>query len=177
MECIIYICGINLIIDIMKTNYLFPNSFRMIGWVLLIPAIVLGYMVLFENLEFSFLNVKTLSLLPDSLFGATSNTNSLWSVVEDNFTQELVGILFIVSAIFVAFSKEKNEDEYIYKIRLESLVWATYLSFAIQILCILFFYDFTFLKSMMINTVTILIVFIVRYNFIIYRSKFQKDEE
>jgi hypothetical protein len=161
----------------MKTNYLFPNSFRMIGWVLLIPAIVLGYMVLFENLEFSFLNVKTLSLLPDSLFGATSNTNSLWSIVDDNFTQEFVGILFIVSAIFVAFSKEKNEDEYIYKIRLESLVWATYLSFAIQILCILFFYDFTFLKSMMINTVTILIVFIVRYNFIIYRSKFQKDEE
>lgn len=161
----------------MKTNYLFPNSFRIIGWVLLLPAIVLGYMVLFENLEFSFLNITTLSLLPDSLFGAASNANSLWSIVDDNFTQEFAGILFIVSAIFVAFSKEKNEDEYIYKIRLESLVWATYLSFAIQILCILFFYDFTFLKSMMINTVTILIVFIVRYNFIIYRSKFQKDEE
>lgn len=177
MEYVIYICGINLIIDVMKTNYLFPNRFRIIGWVLLIPAIVLGYMVIFENLEFSFLNIKALSLLPDSFLGTASGTNSLWSVVEDNFTQELVAILFIVSAVFVAFSKEKNEDEYIYKIRLESLVWATYLSFAIQIFCILFFYDFTFLKSMMINTVTILIVFIVRYNFIIYRSKFQKNEE
>jgi hypothetical protein len=164
----------------MKANFLFPNRFRIIGWILLIPTVVLGYLVIFEDFEFSFLNIDIFSLLPTS-FNATPGINPpsfrLWSIVNDNFTQELAGILFIVSAIFVAFSKEKNEDEYISKIRLESLVWATYVTFATQILCLLFFYDFTFLKSMIVNMFTILIVFIVRYNFIIYRSKPQCNEE
>ena len=154
----------------MKTNFLFPNKFRIIGWALLIPATILGCMVIFNDFEFSFLNVKFLSLLP-------SNTLQLWTIIGDNFTSEVASILFIVGALFVAFSKEKNEDEYIAKIRLESLMWATYVTFAIQIFCIIFFYDFRFLLSMIINMFTILIVFIIRYNFIILRSKIQSNEK
>jgi hypothetical protein len=124
------------------------------------------------NFELSCLNLKVLSLLHAS-FGPINK----WMVVENNFTQELAGILFIVSALMVAFSKEKIEDEYIAKIRMESLLWATYTTFAIQIFCLLFFYDFTFLYSMIVNMFTLLIVFIIRYNFIIYRSKSQNNEK
>jgi hypothetical protein len=137
-------------------------------------------MAIFHDFEFSFLNLKVLSLLPsgfDATPGITSNPFRFWKIVDDNFTLEVAGILFIIGAIFVAFSKEKNEDEYIAKIRMESLVWATYVTFAIQIFCLLFFYDFIFFMSMIINLFTILIVFIVRYHFIIYRSKYQRDEE
>jgi small-conductance mechanosensitive channel len=137
---------------------------------------VLGYLVIFHNFEFSFLDIKVLSLLPDSIF-RPQGSSQLWNISSDNFTQEFAGILFIVSAAFVAFSKEKNEDEYIAKIRLESLLWATYANFAIQILCLLLFYGITFLTSMIVNMFAILIVFIVRYNYIIYRSKFQNDEK
>ncbi|MDR1417137.1 MAG: hypothetical protein LBJ57_06945 [Prevotellaceae bacterium] len=164
----------------MKTNFLLPNRFRAIGWIALIPAILLGYMVVFHDFEFSFLNIKVLSLLHDG-FDATPGITplpfQLWKVIPDNFTQEAAGILFIVGAIFVAFSKEKDEDEYIAKIRLESLLWATYATFAMQIFCLLFFYEFTFVRSMMVNLFTILIVFIARYYFIIYRSKYQRNEE
>ena len=160
----------------MKTNFLFPHKFRLIGWILLIPSVVLGYMVIFNDFEFPFLNIKVLSLLPAGS-AITPITSPLWEIINNNFTQELAGILFIVSAIFVAFSKEKKEDEYIAKIRLESLLWATYTTFVIHILCLLFFYDFTYFRSMIINMFTLLIVFIVRYNFIIYRSKFISNEE
>ena len=164
----------------MKTNFLFPHKFRLIGWILLIPSVVLGYVVIFNDFEFSFLNIKVLSLLPtgfDATPGITPITSPLWEIISNNFTQELAGILFIVSAIFVAFSKEKKEDEYIAKIRLESLLWAAYATFVIHILCLLFFYDFTYFRSMIINMFILLIVFIVRYNFIIYRSKFISNEE
>lgn len=180
LENMNYISGVIIILDRMKTNFLFPNKFRIIGWIMLIPAVVLGYTVVFHDFEFSFLNIKVLSLLPasfDATPGITPPTPRLWAVIEDNFTQELAGILFIVSAVCVAFSKEKNEDEYIAKIRLESLLWATYITFAIQILCLLFFYDFTFLKSIIVNMFTLLIVFIIRYNFIIYRSKHTNNDE
>ncbi|MDR3235216.1 MAG: hypothetical protein LBT48_00615 [Prevotellaceae bacterium] len=158
----------------MKTNLLLPNKFRLIGWVLLIPATLLGYVVLFNQFFFPFLTFNVLSLLPDS-FGSASDASPLWTITTDNFTNEFAGILFIVSAIFVAFSKEKNEDEYISKIRLESLMWATYVTYAIQILCLLFFYEFSFLTAALINLFTILIVFIIRYNFMIYRSKVSKQ--
>jgi hypothetical protein len=164
----------------MKTNFLFPNRFRVIGWIILLPSIVFGYMVLFHDFEFSFLNVKVLSLLPVGFTvpGIDSpHSFRLWKIIGDNFTQEAAGILIIVSAVFVAFSKEKKEDEYIARIRLESLLWATYVACAIQIFCWLFFYDFRFLQSMVVNLFTLLLVFIVRYYFIICRSKFQRNEE
>lgn len=162
----------------MKTNFLFPNNFRIIGWIMLIPAAVLGALVLFNDFEFRFLDAKVLSLLPDSVNatpGVSKTPFYLWIIKSDNITAELAGLLFIAGAIFVAFSKERIEDEYIMKIRLESLLWATYAAFAIQAFCLLFFYDFTFLKSMVINMFTILIVFIIRYNIILYRSKTQSN--
>ena len=164
----------------MKTNFLFPNKCRIIGWMLLIPATLLGCMVIFNDFEFSFLNIKVLSLMPakfDATPGITPHVFQLWSIIDDNFTSEIASILFIVGALFVVFSKEKNEDEYIAKIRLESLMWATYVTFAIQIFCLLFFYEFKFFLSMIINMFTILIVFIIRYNFIIFRSKIQSNEK
>ncbi|MDH8702609.1 hypothetical protein M2138_001977 [Dysgonomonadaceae bacterium PH5-43] len=160
----------------MKTNFLFPNKFRIIGWTLLIPGIILGFMVIFNGFELPFLDIKALSLLPNpfGIPGLNLTEHQLYEIVDTNFTDELAGLLFILGGVFVAFSKEKNEDEYIAKIRLESLLWATYVTYAIQIFCILFFFDFTFLKAVMINTfASLLIVFIIRYNFIIYRSKLQ----
>lgn len=43
-----------------------------------------------------------------------------------------------MSSILVAFSKEKLEDEYISKIRLEFLVWSVYLNYAIFIFIIVY---------------------------------------
>ena len=165
----------------MKTNFLFPHKCRIIGWILFIPAIVLGCMVVFNNFEFSFLNIKMLSLFPTD-FNATpgipsTSSSPLWEITSDNFTQEFTGVLFIVSALMVAFSKEKNEDEYIAKIRLESLLWATYVTCGIQIFCLLFFYSFSYLIPMIVNMFMLLIVFIIRYYFIIFRLKLQNNEK
>jgi FlaA1/EpsC-like NDP-sugar epimerase len=137
-------------------------------------------MAIFHGFEISFLNIKTLCLLPvdwGASLHATPPPFRLWEIVDDNFTGEAAGILVIISAVFVAFSKERKEDEYIAKIRLESLLWATYITFAIQIFCLLFFYGMRFFESMVVNLFTILFVFIARYYFIIYRSKFQRNEE
>ncbi|MDR1023702.1 MAG: hypothetical protein LBL94_10595 [Prevotellaceae bacterium] len=163
----------------MKTNFLFPNKLRVVGWIALLPSIFLGYMAFFHDFAFSFLNIKVLALLPKHWYlgGTTPPPFRLWDIADDNFTQEAAGILIIVSAIFVAFSKEKKEDEYIAKIRLESLMWATYAACAIQIFCLLFFYGDRFFASMVVNLFTILFVFIARYYFTIYRSKPHRNEE
>jgi len=144
----------------MKLNYLFPNRYKKIGLIILIPSLILGLIVVIYDLEpESFdLNVPAIfvnGILEDSAFMGVTNNNIL---------NEICGVLLITSLILVAFSKEKQEDELINKIRLESLVWATYLNYGILLLAMIFVYELSFLWVMIFNMFTILLFFIVRFN-------------
>lgn len=148
----------------MKTHYLFPNHFKKIGLALVIPGILLGtiYFLYDPKPEFLELSIRT----------ATKK------IVETNLFDEILGITLIIGLIFLGFSKEKIEDELISKIRLESLVWATYFNYLILMLTIILCYDMTFYWVMVFNMFTILLFFIVRFNWVLYKSKKQiRDEE
>jgi small-conductance mechanosensitive channel len=159
----------------MKTKILFPNHFKRIGWIILIPSAVLGVLSVFDVIKFDFLNnVKMFAIYSDDMF---NGGRSVFGFVKNNISDEILGILCIVGAILVAFSKEKHEDEFIAKIRMESLVWATYINYAILILCMLFFYSIGFLYVMIFNMFTILIFFIIRFYYQLYKSNKSMSHE
>ncbi len=151
----------------MKSKFLFPNYFKKIGWLILIPSSILGLLTLFELVEFNFLQVNVFAIYSSGFLGS----DTFFGVVTNNITDELFGILFIIGAIFVGFSKEKHEDEFIAKTRTESLVWSVYANYIILIFCMLFFYELGFYYIMIFNMFTILIFFIVRFKYMIYKSK------
>lgn len=91
--------------------------------------------------------------------------------VKNNILNEILGVLIILSSILVAFSKEKLEDEYISKIRLESLVWAVYFNYGILLVLFLFVFELSFLWVMIFNMFTILLFFIIRFNWQISKLK------
>lgn len=158
----------------MKTHYLLPCNFKKIGWMLLVLGIIPGIIFLINASGPEFLKIQVLAIAEASVFGSTK----LFSVIENNIFDEIIGLLIIVGALFVAFSKEKSEDEFISKIRLESLVWATYVNYAILILAILFIYDMTFLWVLIFNMFIILVFFLIRFNWVLIKSKKQiRDEE
>ena len=158
----------------MKTNYLLPNQFKKIGWILFIPGIILGSLFLISQSEPKFLNVTVCSIAKKAIFGDTV----FFSLTKNNISDEIIGLLLIVGSLFIAFSKEKSEDEFISKIRLESLVWATYINYAILILAIIFIYDMSFFWVLVFNMFTILFFFIIRFNWALIKSKNQiQDEE
>jgi len=148
----------------MKTKLLFPYRFKRIGWILLVPSAILGILYLFFGFEINFLDLKVFAIYSDEVFGDTVR----FGFDRNNITDEISAILFIIGAIFVAFSKEKHEDEFIAKTRLESLVWAIYVNYIILIFCFLFFYISGFLYVMIFNMFTILIFFIIRFYYILY---------
>jgi hypothetical protein len=148
----------------MKTKLLFPNRFKRIGWILLVPSTILGILIIFTDFSFEFLDLKVFSIYSESFLGP----DTIFGFEKNNITDEIAGILFIIGAIFVAFSRERNEDEFIAKTRLESLVWATYINYAILIFCFIFFYSTGFFLVMIINMFTILIFFIFRFYLILY---------
>jgi len=151
----------------MKARFLFPNSCKRLGWIILLPSSVLGIAVLFFDVQFGFLDGKAFTIFYQGL-----NGNPMWfGLISENYTNTLTGVLFLLSAMLVVFSKEKTEDEFIARVRLESLVWATYVNYAILIFCFLFFFQFEFMLVMIFNMFTILVFFIIRFQFVLYRSK------
>jgi hypothetical protein len=153
----------------MKVNYLFPNKFKKIGWLLLIPSAIIGLVTLIYEYEPSFLDFNLPAIFIDDLF----KEQKLYGMVKNNILNEILGILIIISSLFVAFSKEKLEDEYISKIRLDSLVWAVYVNYGILLFSFLFIFDFSFLWVMIFNMFTVLLFFIIRFNWQI--SKLEKS--
>lgn len=143
----------------MKTNYLLPYRFKKIGWLILIPITIVGILM--------FINGWQPEIFKTTVFGIYLGYDTgriAIGLTENNVLDEIICILMIVGAIMVAFSKEKYEDELVSSIRLRSLVWATYANYAIILLALLFGFSMYFAWFMGLNMFTVLILFILKFN-------------
>ena len=85
--------------------------------------------------------------------------------------------LMIVSGLFVGFSRLEDEDEYISKLRLESLVWSVYANYLVLLIAFLFVNGMSFMWIMIFNMYTILFFFIIRFHWSLYQFKNSVYEE
>ncbi|NND79668.1 MAG: hypothetical protein HKN53_07210 [Maribacter sp.] len=151
----------------MELTYLLPYRFKKVGWSLFIPSVLLGLLTLIYDWAPEFLDVNVFGIFIDEIVG----TKKYFGFVFNNILNEILGVLVIVSGLMIAFSKEKTEDELISRIRLQSLVWATYWNYGILILAFLFVYDLSFLWVMIFNMYTILVFFIIKFNWSLVKLK------
>lgn len=158
----------------MKTHFLFPNQFKKIGWLLLGLGIALHVVVgyLFPQWDNHFV-VKVFALIDD---GLNSNANYA-SVIENSIADELYLVLIITGGLLVGFSKLKSEDEFISKIRYESLVWATYLNYGLILFFTLFVYGLSYLNVLFYNIFTLLLFFIIRFHYMIYKFNTTNNDD
>lgn len=147
----------------MKSVFLFPHRFKVIGLAMLLPAFVFAGYVLVNDFEFSFLDWQV------PWGNGASTPLGGGGTLKDNFTNELAMIWLLVSLVFAAFSKTKEEDEYTQKIRHDSLLWSLYVNYGLLFIAILVFYEFDFFNVMLFNMFTPLIIFIIRFQY--YYSK------
>lgn len=158
----------------MSQKLLFPHFFKKIGWVILIPITLYGIFSHITSFELLPLNIKVFAFISDEFFSDTQ----YFSMVKTNVGPTLTGILFIIGAMLVAFSKEKKEDEYITELRLSSLMWAVSVNYILLFLAFLFVYGMPFHTVMIYNMFTVIIIFIIRFHFILYKNfKLLADEK
>jgi len=153
----------------MKSNYLFPNSFKKVGWVLLIPSMVAGLVCLIKG-EIDAPEFPVFAIWADELFGK----QLFFTVVENVIADELIAIGLLLGTVFVVLSKERSEDEFIMCLRLESLVWALYWNYGILLAAIVFVYGMPFFWVMTVNMFSLLLLFVVRFK---WRLKKADHEE
>ncbi len=161
----------------MTKNYLFPARFQKFGWMLLFPFGILFLYYCFSTVDYKFeLKVPVQAIISNN---GLLNDSILWfSITNNNIIDEITSIGLIVSLLLIAFSKEKDEDEYTSQIRANSLVWALLINFSFLILCELFVYDLLFLNILFLNLFFILILFVIKFKIACYKlRKSTKNEE
>lgn len=164
----------------MKINYLFPHRFKKFGWMVFIPVLFFYIFYLFNYELFGEffnreMNFHVFAIVDDSHLGKGTQ---FFKKIENNIFDELVFSLLVVSGILLGFSKVKVEDEMVSKIRLESLVWATYINYGILLMTIIFVYGTTFLHALYVNIFSLLFFFIIRFHWKLYQyNKISSDEE
>ncbi|OOG74887.1 hypothetical protein [Algoriphagus sp. A40] len=142
----------------MLTKILLSHRFQKLGWFLFLPFAVL----LFANNYLDF-NMGWLEF--------PVREGSLFEDSKENFTNEIAMIGVFVSLFLIAFSREKEEDEFIQKLRLDSLLVACYTNTFILIIGTMLFYGFGFLEFMGYNMFTIQLIFIGRFRWVLHKQR------
>lgn len=151
----------------MKTHYLLPNHYKTLGWILFFIGLLLGVLLYSNLLETDVLTVNVLSVYNDNLL---NDNASFFKIIKNGILDELAALLIITGGLVTGFSKEKIEDEFISKLRMDSLVWALIVNYLILIIAIIFVYDFTFFNVLVFNMFTPLIFYILRFHFLKLKS-------
>ena len=127
---------------------LFPHCFQRWGWCIFAVGVILGIYALATDFEIDYLG------------------------------NNIVIVGTVVGAILATCSREKIEDEMVRQIRLNSLLVALYVNYAVLVICSLLIYDLDFLYVMMYNMFTMLLIFMVVFRYRMWRlNKEAKDEE
>lgn len=143
----------------MLTKILLPHRFQMIGWILFCPLALLLVLNSFYDYEIGWLTWEGFRV------------GDIFTSENENFTNEVSIIGTFLSLFFIAFSKEKQEDEYIQKLRLDSLLIAFYIYGLLTVFGTLVFYSTGYLEFMGFNMFSIQLAFIIRFRWVMYKQQ------
>ena len=160
----------------MKTNFLFPNSWKTLGWLLFVLpiVIVLYYWLKDDSSLYESFEITTFAIYSDEIFTKSKYFNTISNPILD----EILLVICLFGGLIVGFSKTKNEDEMIAHIRYTSLVWATYFNIILMIITTLFVFGIIYFNVMIFFMISSILFFIVRFHFMIYKlNKSNRDDK
>lgn len=145
----------------MKQTISLPTRFALIGLAIFIPFAILGFFNLHQEFELAWLATPSNS---KELFGGNRN-----------LTDELALSGCIIGLLFMCFARTKNEDEFIMSLRLHAWQWAVAANFVLLLIAIWTVYDTHFLDFMVYNMLTVLIIFLLRFQYLLFRNRTVND--
>jgi hypothetical protein len=161
----------------MKTNFLFPNSWKTLGWFLLVlPIVITSYFWISGESMDNYFEINTFAIYDDGII--FKSDNGFFKMTRNSMLDELLLVVCLFGGMLVGFSKTKNEDEMISHIRYTSLVWATYFNIIMMMITTLFVFGMVYFNAMIFFMISSLLFFIVRFHYMIYKfNKLNSDEE
>lgn len=156
----------------MKKNYLLPAKYARLGWVLLPLAVV--FLVLSLLNVIPELSITVLNIFPDgtsTIFNGKP-AHSCSFLVNNEVNDEIATVLTMLSLLLIAFSAERDEDEYTDALRLRSWFLAGLSYGVLYILFDLLVYGTVYLFYMWFAQGGILLLlYIMIFKVKLYRSR------
>lgn len=149
----------------MNTLQLFPHRFKMIGWFIFIPSLILGLISLSGVMNFEI----SLPVIYNSGFLNNEDQGFLQTADIDLFPN-LFGVLIIIGGILVGFSKEKIEDEYISSLRLKSVFWSLISTYSIVLILFISIFGTLFFTAMIFSMFLPLVLYVFRFNYLLLKK-------
>jgi hypothetical protein len=152
----------------MRNRLLLPASFGIIGLVLFLLSLALFIAWNYYEFEFRFLDTGS----PPAKGGIGFLSG------DENLTNECVILGALTGLIFIAFARDRHEDERITMIRLQSLQLSHYLSYIAFSILLFFVNGISFLVAMSYLPYLFLVIFIIVFYFRLYLlPKFAQHEK
>ena len=145
---------------------LLSHRFRRPGAVLTLIGMTLGFIHLFGEFEEDLLSVPVFAIYSADIF----EPSSYFTIIHNNIIDEVALILSVVGLTLLVFSAEKKEDEFTLYLRLRAIMWAVGVNSIILLVATLFIYDLGFFYVLIGNCLTVLILAVLRFRWLIYTS-------
>ena len=158
----------------MTTTFLFPSKFKIFGWILFSVSILT--LLLFIATSYAIdskINASVFAIVETPFLGETK----YFTTIKNSILDEILLIVIIIGGLLVGFSKTRDEDEYISKIRFESLIWAMYFNFALMLFATIFFYGTIYFYILSANVFSMLLFFIIRFHIKLYQLRTLDNDE
>lgn len=150
-------------------SFLLKHTYKLpLGLVLLISG-VLGAICFFGDYQPAWLNAHFGSLTRFTI--GSPHGDIVVGNGYNNLADELAAFLMLISALGLMFCAEKHEDEYIGVLRLNAMYWAMTANILLLCLVLFFVYDVAFFMVMVANIFSVPLLFILRFQWLLFRLK------
>lgn len=168
----------------METKFLLPNRFKKIGWFLFVPGLLMTIVSLFISTFFPNQDLlKSFNFLgEDHIFKHITTIHHFRNSIKpfegaenEDLANEIVMTLVALGFLWVAFSREKQEDEWVAKIRLESLLIGFYAYVILFIMGVWLIYWDNFLNFLYWSLLVAPVVFLIRFHWFVYIKPYLEE--
>ena len=157
----------------MKKNYLLPHAFKKIGLAMFVPFLAACVWLLLGPGECEWLSVKVPALLTLDLMA----TSQWFGMTVTDPVNEICMLGLLISLVFLALSKERDEDEMTAAVRMQSFVWSFWCTAIVMLIAILFVYDFAFMYFAFASVFVCFILYICKFNYEMIKIRRLQNEE
>ncbi len=156
-------------------NFLLSTAFKLPLLALLLFSTILGLSNLFGDYQPEFLNVN-FGPLTRFTVGSPHGDITLGNG-QNNLTDELAAFFMLISLLGLMFCAERQEDEFIGRLRLNAMYWAMTANIILLCIVLFIFYDVAFFLVMVANIFSVPVLFLMRFHWTLIRTKSISYEE
>lgn len=147
----------------MKMGFL-RSKYKYLGWLVLVSGSFLGYLAVSFNYKPDILDLPIFAIYSSYL------DKTVMDMTRTNLLDEIAFVFILIGFLFIIFSKQKNENDNIMKLRSQAMFTSVVLNTLFLILSSLLIFGFGFITLLVLNTFSFFVFYLIVFNLLLIRE-------